>query len=699
MDSVLERVSTVDFIMRTNWLGLLLGTTLVAAGSGGNSNAEAPDRATPARRSGITGDGLDKNVRPQDDFFRHINGGWISRTQIPADRALYGSFVHLLEKSEADLKQIIEEAAATDAPEGSEARKVGDLFASFMDEARADRLGLEPIAAELKRIDEIEQKSGLLPLIAKFQREGVGGLFGGFVLPDAKQSDHYIMTLNQGGLSLPDKSYYEDAKFKPIREKYQKHVEAMFQLAAIPSAKEAAARVMGVETRLAAHHWDRVKNRDRTLTYNKQDRKALEALAPGIDWSSWLTAYGVDEKHVSELIVRQPSFFTGLAKTLDQVSLDDWKVWLKWHLLHEAAPFLSKPFVDENFAFSGKVLTGAPENRPRWKRGVALVGDSLGEVLGKVYVSKHFPPAAKVRMKELVNNLVEAYRENINHLDWMGPETRQKALDKLAKFRPKIGYPDKWRDYSSLQIHRDDLVGNVRRATEFEVARNLSKLGKPVDRDEWLMTPQTVNAYYNAQMNEIVFPAAILQPPFFDMEADDAVNYGGIGAVIGHEIGHGFDDQGSKSDGDGNMVSWWTEADRKQFETRTKMLIDQYSGFEPIQLPGQKVNGALTIGENIGDLGGLAIAYKAYLRSLNGQPALVLENLTGSQRFFVGWGQVWRVKYRDAELSRRLATDPHSPGEFRCNGVLRNLPEFYEAFGVQQGDKLWLPADQRVRIW
>ena len=495
-----------------------------------------------------------------------------------------------------------------------------------MDEARADHLGLEPIAADLKRIDELGQKSGLLPLIAKFQREGVSGLFGGFVLPDAKQSDHYIMTPQPGGhqparqVLLRGRQVQADPRKVPEtrRNDVSTRRDSFPERGRGPGhggGDASSPPTTGIGSRTAI---------EPSPTTSRIARRSSRS-APGIDWSTWLTAYGVNEKDVAELIVRQPSFFTGLAKTLDQVSLDDWKLWLKWHLLHEAAPFLSKPFVDENFAFSGKVLTGAPENRPRWKRGVALVGDSLGEVLGKVYVSKHFPPAAKVRMKELVNNLVEAYRENITHLDWMGPETRQKALDKLAKFRPKIGYPDKWRDYSSLQIHRDDLVGNVRRATEFEVARNLSKLGKPVDRDEWLMTPQTVNAYYNAQMNEIVFPAAILQPPFFDMEADDAVNYGGIGAVIGHEIGHGFDDQGSKSDGDGNMVSWWTEADRKQFEARTKMLIDQYSGFEPIQLPGQKVNGALTIGENIGDLGGLSIAYKAYVRSLNGQPAPVLD--------------------------------------------------------------------------
>jgi putative endopeptidase len=683
--------------MRSSSLGLLLSASFLLLAAAGL--ARAADRAKPELRSGITGDGIDPKVRPQDDFFRHVNGGWIARTNIPADRPLYGSFVQLLEKSEADLRQIIEEAAKADALAGSEPRKIGDLFKSFMDEERAEKLGMAPIAEDLKRIDEVRDKAGLMRLLAEFQHGGVSGLFGGFVRPDDKHSDRYIVNLSQGGIGLPDKSYYADSKFKPIRDKYLDHMAAMFQLAGVDSPKDAAGRVLALETELASHHWDRVKSRDRTLTYNKKDRKGLEALTPGLDWTAWLTSFGAREQAVTEVIVRQPDYFTSLAAMLDKVPLDNWKHWLRWHVVHSYAPYLSKPFVDENFAFSGKVLTGAPENRPRWKRGVALVDDALGEAVGRIYVAKRFPPAAKVRMQELVDNLVEAYREDIAQLDWMGPETRRKALEKLAKFHPKIGYPDKWRDYSSLEIRPDDLVGNARRARAFEVARNLAKLGRPVDRDEWLMTPQTVNAYYNAGMNEIVFPAAILQSPFFDMQADDAVNYGGIGAVIGHEIGHGFDDQGSKSDGDGNMVSWWTDADRKQFEARTKMLIDQYSGFEPAQLPGQKVNGALTIGENIGDLGGLSIAHKAYLRSLKGKPAPIIDGLTGDQRFFTGWAQIWRSKYRDAELARRLATDPHSPGEFRCNGVLRNLPEFYEAFGVRQGDKLWLPPEQRVKIW
>jgi putative endopeptidase len=676
------------------WIRLLLCASLLA--SSFPIVVRAADRA--AARSGVDTSGFDTAVRPQDDFFRYVNGGWIARTTIPADRSAYGSFFALRDKSESNLRTIIEQMAATAGnPTGPEARKLGDLYASFMDEARANELGKKPAEADFARIDAITDKASLISTLALLQREGVTGLFGALVSNDFKQSDRHILYLDQGGISLPDESYYRDAKFKPIREKFVAHVEKMFELAGSADPKAAAARVMAVETGLAKHHWDRVKSRDRTLTYNKLDRKQLDALALGYDWTTWLKGYGV--KPIDEVVVRQPDYFTAMAKLLDQVSLDDWKTWLKWQVLHEAAPFLSAPFVEEDFAFFSKTLTGTPEIRPRWKRAVEVVEKAMGEAAGKIYVAKHFPPEAKARMKELVANLIAAYREEIATLEWMSPETRKRALDKLARFNPKIGYPDKWRDYTSLEIRRDDLAGNVRGATAFEVDRRLAKLGQPIDRDEWGMTPQTVNAYYNPSMNEIVFPAAILQPPFFDMEADDAVNYGAIGAVIGHEIGHGFDDQGSKFDGAGNMINWWTDPDRKEFESRAKILIDQYNGFEPVQLPGQKVNGAMTIGENIGDLGGLSIAYEAYRRSLQGREAPVIDGLTGDQRFFIGWGQAWRSKYRDAELARRLATDPHSPPEFRCNGVLRNLSEFYAAFGVKDGDKLWLAPDRRVRIW
>ncbi len=682
--------------MKSTWTSVALALAFVAVGFVPRLLADEPKTKVAPKGGGR--EGFDASVRPQDDFFRHINGRWIAQTEIPPDRAAYGSFFQLRDKSESNLRAIIEEAAAnTGSAEGSEARKIGDLYASFMNEARVEELGKKPIEADLARVDAIGEKKALIPTIASFQREGVTGLFAGFVSNDFKKSDQYILYLNQSGLSLPDEAYYGEAKYAPIREKFVAHVEKMFELAGIPEPKAEAAKVMAVETALAKNHWDRVRSRDRTLTYNKMDRKALASLSPHVDWNAWFSAYG--DAKIEDLVVRQPDFFKALSKILDETALPDLKVWLKWQVLHDAAPYLSKSFVDENFAFVDKALTGAPEIRPRWKRGVSLVETSLGEAVGKLYVAKHFPPAAKERMKELVANLIEAYRENIRSLDWMSADTRKRALEKLDKFTPKIGYTEKWRDYSKLQIQPDDLVGNVRRAAAFEQARNLGKLGKPVDRQEWGMTPQTVNAYYNASMNEIVFPAAILQPPFFDMNVDDALNYGAIGAVIGHEIGHGFDDQGSKFDGDGNMNNWWTDPDRKEFEARAKKLIDQYSSYEPKQLPGQKVNGALTIGENIGDLGGLSIAYKAYRRSLKGKDPAVIDGLSGDQRFFTGWGLAWRGKSRDAQMARQIATDSHSPAEFRCNGVLRNLSEFYAAFGVKEGDKLWLAPEQRVRIW
>jgi len=674
------------------WTGPALGLAAVLAVLG----ARRVDGGGAASPSGVDATGFDKAVRAQDDFFRHVNGGWIERTEIPPDQARWGTFNILMDESDANIHKIVEEVAKADAPAGSEPRKIGDLYNAFMDEAKVDELGAKPIQADLDRAQAVKDKAEFLRLVGALQREGGGGLFGAYVGPDAKKSDEYIIYLGQSGISLPDESYYREEKYQPIREAFVVHVERMLALAGVAEPKAAADRVMAIETKIAAHHWDRVKRRDRDLSYNKKSFKELEQLAPGIDWTAWFQDVGAPAD-VAEVVVGQPDFLNALAKLLDENSIDDWKAWLAWRVIHDAAPYLSGPFVEEDFDFYGRTLSGAPEIRARWKRGVDLVSGAMGEAVGKLYVEKHFPPEAKGRMKDLVENLVAAYRESISNLDWMSPETREKALDKLGKFTPKIGYPDKWRDYSKLEIRPGDLLGNVRRAEAFEAARNFAKLGKPIDRTEWGMTPHTVNAYYNSTMNEIVFPAAILQPPFFDLNADDAVNYGAIGAVIGHEIGHGFDDQGSKSDGDGNLVNWWTDADRKEFEARTKKLIDQYSEFEP--LPGHKVNGELTIGENIGDLGGLSIAHKAYKRSLDGKDAPEIDGLTGDQRFFMGWAQAWRSKIRDADLIRRLAVDPHSPAEFRCNGVVRNMPAFHEAFGVKEGDKLWLPPDQRVRIW
>ncbi|MEU0096372.1 M13-type metalloendopeptidase [Kribbella sp. NPDC006257] len=649
--------------------------------------------------AGVEFNDLSTTVRPQDDLYLHANGPWLDRTEIPADKAIYGSFIALIDSAELSVRTLVEKTAATEHPEGSEARKIGDLFRSFMDAERIESLGATPIADQLELVGSVKDLDGFVEALGNLELQGVPGLFYYGVDADAKKSDEYIVHVMQGGLSLPDESYYREDNFESVRTAYVAHVARMFELAGLPDPAGSADRIMALETRLAAAHWDRVKDRDVTLTYNKLDRAALEALTPGLSWSAWLAGAGVPEDAFASLIVREPSYLQAAAAALQELDLEDWKVWLNWRIVHSAAPLLSTIFVDENFAFYGRVLTGAQELRERWKRGLGVVESALGEALGQLYVAEHFPPAAKARMVELVANLVEAYRQRINALEWMSPETRQRALDKLGRFTPKIGYPDKWKDYSALEISADDLVGNVRRSMAVETARDLAKLGKPVDRTEWKMTPQTVNAYYNPRMNEIVFPAGILQPPFFHLDADDAVNYGAIGAVIGHEIGHGFDDQGSKYDGEGNLNDWWTDEDRAAFEERANKLIEQYNALEPSGAPGHHVNGALTLGENIGDLGGLSIAYTAYQLSLAGAPLPVVDGIPSDRRFFLSWAAAWSSKAREAEVIRRLALDPHSPPEFRCNAVVRNLDEFHTAFSTTPADTMWLAPEERVRIW
>ncbi len=673
----------------------LLGLVLAVVVLGGPLSAQQR-----AAVSGIDRQYVDPAVRPQDDFFRSLNGKWLATFAIPADQAGYGSFQQLADSVQGQLQALIEAAARASNAPGSDAQKVGDFYAAYMNAARADSLGAGPIADELAAVRAVATKVDLLRLMARLARDGVPGAFAAGVRQDDKQSDRYVVNLSQGGIGLPDESYYREDTFKGLRDKYVAHVERLLTLARVPDPAEGARNVMTLETRLARSHWTRVQSRDRDKAYTKLDRAGLAALTPGLDWAAYFAAAGATG--VTEVIVRQPSYFTALAGALDSVPLEQWKSWMTWHVIRRYADVLSKDFVDADFEFYGRTLQGTEEIRPRWKRAVqqlsgGLGGGGLGFAVGRMYVERYFPPEAKARMEALVTNLIEAYRQSITQLDWMSPETRQRALAKLAKFTPKIGYPDTWWDYSTLAIRRDDLVGNVRRMAEFGYARQLSRLGKPVDRAEWGMTPQTVNAYYNASMNEVVFPAAILQPPFFNMAADDAVNYGGIGAVIGHEIGHGFDDQGSKYDGDGNLTSWWTPQDRAEFEQRTTMLIQQYNQFEP--LPGQHVNGALTIGENIGDLGGLSIAYKAYHLALGDRQAPVIDGLTGDQRFFLGWAQVWRGKQRDQALLNQLKTNPHSPAEFRANGTVRNVPAFYTAFDVKPSDKMYLPPEQRVKIW
>jgi predicted metalloendopeptidase len=654
--------------------------------------------ATTPLSSGIEQAGFDKSVRPQDDLFRAVNGSWLAKTEIPADRSDYGVFAILAEKAENDLREIIENCAAekNNAP-GSERQKVGDLYASFIDEARAEELGVQPIAARLAAIDAIKTKAELIRTLAGLSKFGVSGPLGCHVDTDAKKSDQHILNISQAGLGLPDRDYYWDAKFKAKLEAYQAHIERMLTLAKIGDAKQGAADIVALETRIAKGQWSKVQNRDADKTYNKMGLAELAKLAPDFDWPLYFQTIGVKDVDVKELVVSQPSYLTTMAELLDKVPLATWKVWLKLNIVHRYASLLNKELVDAEFAFYGTTLRGVPENRPRWKRGVAVVEGCLGEALGKLYVEKRFPPEAKQRMDQMVKNVLEAYRIRFQSLDWMSPATKQKALAKLAMFTPKIGYPKKWRDYSALEIRRDDLVGNVERHAIYEWNRNLAKLGKPVDRDEWHMTPQTVNAYYNPSQNEIVFPAAILQRPFFNLTADDAVNYGGIGAVIGHETGHGFDDQGSKWDGAGNLNQWWTPADRAEFDKRGDALAAQFDQFEPF--PGFKVNGRFTLGENIGDLAGLTIAYDAYRLSLGGKQAPVIDGLTGDQRFFLGWAQVWRRKHREADLKNRLVTDPHSPAEYRVNGTVRDVPAFYSAFGVKEGDKMYLPPEKRVKIW
>ncbi|MGQ4597876.1 M13-type metalloendopeptidase [Nocardia sp. R6R-6] len=666
------------------------------------------------RPSGIDLSHLDQGVRAQDDLFAHVNGKWLADYQIPADRAVDGAFRALYDQAELDVQAIIQNAAAAGAEPGSDARKIGDLYSSFMDTAATAAAGLAPIAVELAAIADVRDKEAFATLLGRLQRTGVGGAVAIFIDTDDKNSSRYLVHATQSGIGLPDESYYRQDEFAEIRAKYIAHINRIFALAAadpqvadlLPAELDAVGqRVFTLEQKLAAGHWDVVRRRDAELRYNLTTFAALAADNPEFDWTAWTCALaeGVERNGpdlFAELVVYQPDYLRTFAQVWAAEPLADWQAWAAWRVLRARAPYLTDALVEENFDFYGRTLTGAHENRERWKRGVSLVQDLLGEAVGKLYVAEHFPPQAKARMVKLVENLQEAYRHNIAELDWMGPDTRSAALAKLAKFTPKIGYPDKWRDYSAVAIDPGDLVGNYRNGYAAEHDRDLNKLGGPVDRDEWFMTPQTVNAYYNPGMNEIVFPAAILQPPFFDMNADDAANYGGIGAVIGHEIGHGFDDQGAKYDGDGNMVDWWTDADRTEFGKRTKALIAQYSVLSPADLPDEHtVNGEFTIGENIGDLGGLSIALAAYKISLNGADAPEIDGLTGLQRVFYGWAQVWRTKVRSAEAIRRLAVDPHSPPEFRCNAVVRNIDSFHEAFDVNPGDALYLDPADRVKIW
>ena len=672
------------------WLrGTALGVALSAVA--------AASLGAQVKELGVDTAGFDRSVRPQDDFYAFVNGGWARNTQIPADRSSFGSFVTLTDRSEAAVHAILDEAvAARNAARGSDTQKLGDLYASFMDSARAEQLGATPVQPDLARIRAANSAADYPALFASAAQMGFAYPFNVGVGQDQKQSDRYTLYMRQGGLGLPDRDYYlsSDARLQAARDAYVTYMETLLRLAGEQDAAGAARRVMAFETQLAQRQWDRVRSRNRDLTYNKMSIADLQRMAPNFQWARFLSAAGLNS---SEVVVSAPSYIAGMDSVLAATPVADVKAYLTVRLLDSAAPFLSSPFQNAQFQFRGRTLNGQQQQRPRWKRGVAMVEGGLGQMLGKVYVERNFPVQSKAAMQRLVQNLLTAFGQGIDQLQWMSPETKAQAHDKLSHITVKIGYPDRWQDYSALQVSRNDLIGNARAIQRYEWNRMASRLGRPVDRTEWGMTPQTVNAYYNPTNNEIVFPAAILQPPFFDPNADDAVNYGGIVAVIGHEVSHAFDDQGSKSDGAGNLRNWWTEADQAAFRQRTEALAAQYDAYTPLE--GMHVNGHLTLGENIGDLSGLAVAYRAYRNSLNGREAPVIGGFTGDQRFFLGWAQVWRSLYRDEALRNQILTNPHSPGEYRANGPLVNNEAFYRAWGVKEGDKMYRPESQRVVIW
>jgi putative endopeptidase len=692
---------------------LLAAATLVISAGG-----FAPEALAVAPRSGIDMEYASKSVRPQDDLYRYLNGKWLDGFQIPADKGRYVAFTLVDDRTQDQLHGIVDDlshrssgpgattagtapggtALAGTAPADDDQRKLADLYASFMDESRLESLGTKPLEHTFAAIDGLSSVQEIPALISRFNRTGMGAPFDFSVDPDPKDSTRYAVRVMQSGLGMPDRDYYlkDDPKLAAVRAKYLGHIETMMRLAGDNDAQRSAAEILKLETALADKQWTRIESRDPIKTYNKVALADLSKLMPGFNWAMYLE----DSRLVGRtdyVIVSQPSYLSALAQLIGDTPIESWRRYFKWRVLSQAAPYLSKALVEERFAFAGTALRDIPQNEPRWKRGVALLDESMGEALGKLYVHKYFPPQNKARMLELVNNLLEAYGRDIDRLDWMGAETKKGAREKLAKLTKKIGYPDHWRDYGSLEISRDDLWGNVIRAAEFDYRRNIDKLGKPIDRGEWEMTPQTVNAYYNPLMNEIVFPAAILQPPFFDAHADDAVNYGGIGAVIGHEMSHGFDNRGSLYDADGNLRDWFAPEDHEKFAAKTKALVAQYDAYEVAA--GFKVNGELTLGENIADNSGLSIAFQAYRLSLHGKRAPVIDGFTGDQRFFLGWVQVWRGKVREAEAIERVKTDPHSPPSVRGAAPVRNQPGFYEAFKAKPGDKMYLPPAERVQIW
>ena len=653
--------------------------------------------AQSTRPSGIDTTNFDRSVRPQDDLFRFVNGGWIKKTPIPSDLPSWGSFYELDEHSRESLRVILEEAARSNAPAGSEERKIGDYYASFIDSARVEAQGVAPLKGELAHIASVTSHAELPALFARMARIGIARPFSVGVNTDPKKSTENTVLVNQSGLSLPDRDYYltNDARMAAVRQSYQDYLAKLFTLAELPDPAGAASRVIALETVIAGKQWDRARSRDRNAIYNPRTVVQLGEAMPNFDWKGYLGAAGLGT--VTNVIVSQPDYLVSIDSIIKATPVATWREYLAAKLLDTYSTELSSPFVQARFDFRGKVLNGQLEQRARWKRGVTEVELGLGDALGKLYVARHFKPEAKARMDSLIRNLRAAYSIGIDSLEWMTPTTKARAKEKLSKFTVKIGYPDKWRDYSSLEVRRDDLIGNVMRARQWAYADMLAQYGKPVDKVRWAMTPQTVNAYYSSTNNEIVFPAAILQPPFFDPTVDDAANYGAIGAIIGHEIGHGFDDQGRKSDGAGNLTDWWTPEDAKAFDERANKLGAQFEVLSPFE--GAKVNPKLTMGENIGDLSGLAQAYRAYRISLKGKEAPVIDGFTGDQRFFIGYAQAWRTNDREAALRQQLLSDSHSPGMYRANVPVANIDAFQKAFDVKPGDNMYRAPGERVRIW
>ncbi|MEY8021516.1 M13 family metallopeptidase [Muriicola sp. SD30] len=646
--------------------------------------------------SGVLTQYMDTLVKPGDNFTAYVNGTWVKNTPIPDDKASYGVGYIVHEESEENVKKIIEESSKGDFPAGSAEQKVGDLFKSYTDFDKRNEIGAAPLQPEFDKVDALENYDDLAQYFAYANKMGINVPIALFITQDLKNPTIYAVYTWQSGLGLPDREYYlkDDERSKEIQAKYLEHIEKMLTLAGMPDASSSASAIMNLETTLAEKHLEKEKTRDPVSLYNMFPVDTLSNIMPQFNWTAFLGEAGLAEQ--DKLGILMLDYTKALDNIITSTDLDTWKTYLKWSIVDAYASRLNEEMDKQNWEFYSKELRGTKEQRPLWRRGVSVVNGTMGEVVGKVYVKKHFPPQAKERMETLVDNLLKAYEASIKELDWMSDDTKKEALDKLSKFTPKIGYPNKWKEYD-FEIKEDDLFGNMQRSQLYEYNRELAKLGQPIDREEWGMTPQTVNAYYNPTLNEIVFPAAILQPPFFDLNADDAVNYGAIGAVIGHEIGHGFDDSGSTFDGDGAMRNWWTDADKEEFKKRTGALVEQYNSYEV--LPDLNINGEFTLGENIGDLGGLSIALKAYNMSLNGAEAPVMDGFTGEQRVFIGYAQAWRSKARDEAIRVQINTDPHSPADFRVNGVVRNVPEFYSAFNIQEGDSLYLAPENRVKIW